>query len=195
MDGLTKKQKRALRKAKIKAEQRANALARTEPPTSSQATPPPWRERYHRIINLAAFGLFASVSVAAFTAADMLIANLIFAAVLIAVAILVATSPNWSPRAKWTVFALAALAIGALDSTAIYRHEDAVSETFMVSKFDELKNLIGSLRAPPAPKSKRPPDEKLPGFGNGMVVRTNDLQEVRRQVQYSFSTPDGAKVT
>ena len=40
----------------------------------------------------------------------------------------------------------------------------------------------------------RPADEKLPGFGSGMIVQTGDVQEVRRKFQYAFRARDGAKV-
>jgi hypothetical protein len=40
----------------------------------------------------------------------------------------------------------------------------------------------------------RPLDEKLPGFGSGLMVQTNDNTEVRRKYQFDFRTPEGAKV-
>jgi hypothetical protein len=45
----------------------------------------------------------------------------------------------------------------------------------------------------PATRDGRPLDEKLPGFGSGMMVQTNDNIEVRRKYQFEYRTPDGAK--
>jgi hypothetical protein len=36
-------------------------------------------------------------------------------------------------------------------------------------------------------------DEKLPGFGAGMVVRINDLTENKKNYQYNFHTPEDAR--
>jgi hypothetical protein len=50
------------------------------------------------------------------------------------------------------------------------------------------------INVPVAQTPKRPLDEKPPGFGNGMVVKTDDVQAARRKFQYAFRAPDGAKV-
>ena len=46
----------------------------------------------------------------------------------------------------------------------------------------------------PSTPSTRVYDEKLPGFGAGMVVQINDITEDRKKYQYSFRAPDGAEV-
>ena len=38
-----------------------------------------------------------------------------------------------------------------------------------------------------------PKDEKLPGFAAGIMVKTEDVTEMRRKYQFSFHTPEGAK--
>ena len=40
----------------------------------------------------------------------------------------------------------------------------------------------------------RPVDEKLPGFGSGLMVKVTDITEERKKFQYSFRTPEGSKV-
>jgi hypothetical protein len=55
--------------------------------------------------------------------------------------------------------------------------------------------LLGWLYSALAPSMRygRPLDEKLPGFGSGLMVQTNDNIEVRRKYQFEYRTPDGAK--
>ncbi len=48
-------------------------------------------------------------------------------------------------------------------------------------------------RSESQPPSNRASDEKLPGFGTGMVIQINDITEDRKKYQYSFRTPEGAK--
>jgi hypothetical protein len=53
--------------------------------------------------------------------------------------------------------------------------------------------LLIDLLRPGDQTPKHPLDEKLPGFGSGMMVRIDDSPDVRRKYQYEFRTPDGAK--
>jgi len=40
----------------------------------------------------------------------------------------------------------------------------------------------------------RPADEKLPGFGSGLMVKVTDITEERKKYQYHFRTPEGSNV-
>jgi hypothetical protein len=149
MDKLTKKERRALRRAQIRAEQRAGALAQSPPPVETAAPASVvygdgsgWRERYHRFFNLAAFGLLAGITATAFTAADMVIAALIFFAVWATSILLVVTAPDWSRQLR-TISAVAiTLVLGSLNAIALYRHaDDATPPGLFQTQFEQLKQI------------------------------------------------------
>ena len=50
------------------------------------------------------------------------------------------------------------------------------------------------INQPPEPsRSKRPLDEKLPGFASGLMVQTKDITEERKKYQFYFHTAEGSK--
>jgi hypothetical protein len=58
---------------------------------------------------------------------------------------------------------------------------------------EEIASRVASLLRGAPMKLNHPLDEKLPGFGSGMMVETKDITEMRRKYHFDFHTPDGAK--
>jgi hypothetical protein len=147
----------AARKAR-RAAQRVAASAHSNLPAS--ITPPhqpqtateghgwlPWRERYRNFVSLGATGLLTGVAATAFTAADMLIAGILFGLVWLASALIVLIAPNWSRRLKATAQTIITLLLVGLYGIAYSRHEDPQTPTSILEsqlgKLKQLEEFIG----------------------------------------------------
>lgn len=119
----------------------------------------PWQERYRNFISLGATGLLAGVAATAFTAADMLIAGVLFGAVWLTSVLIILIAPNWSRRLKATALVAITLLLVALYGLAYYRHETPSNAT---------------PAPPPIPQPRQFPslgfkDMKIEGFNKGIV--------------------------
>jgi hypothetical protein len=58
---------------------------------------------------------------------------------------------------------------------------------------DEIAKRVAEVLQRNSTPIVHPLDEKLPGFASGMMVRTEDVTEMRRKYQFDFHTTEGAK--